>query len=97
MFFDIYAILILTIPIIFPTIEAMGFDPIWYGVIMVRVVEIGLITPPFGLNLFGLAGTVDVPVGTLYRGIIPFFIADILHVALLIAFPALCTFLPSIM
>jgi tripartite ATP-independent transporter DctM subunit len=97
MFFDIYAILILTIPIIFPTIEAMGFDPIWYGVIMVRVVEIGLITPPFGLNLFGLAGTVDVPVGTLYRGIIPFFIADILHVALLIAFPSLCTFLPSIM
>jgi len=95
MFFDIYAILILTIPIIFPTIEALGFDPIWYGVIMVRVVEIGLITPPFGINLFGLIGTVDTPVGTLYRGVIPFFIADILHVIMLIAFPALCTFLPS--
>lgn len=97
MFFDIYAILILTIPIIFPTIEAMGFHPIWYGVIMVRVIEIGLITPPFGINLFGLAGTVDVPVGTMYRGIIPFFIADILHVALLIAVPALSTWLPSLM
>jgi len=73
----------------------LGFDPIWYGVIMVRVVEIGLITPPFGINLFGLIGTVDVPASTLYRGVIPFFIADLLHVALLIAFPTLCTFLPS--
>ncbi|MBW1791692.1 MAG: TRAP transporter large permease subunit [Deltaproteobacteria bacterium] len=97
MFFDIYAILILTIPIIFPTIEALGFDPIWYGVIMVRVVEIGLITPPFGINLFGLAGTVDIPVGTLYRGIIPFFLADLLHVILLIAVPSLCTFIPRMM
>ena len=96
-FLDIYAILILTIPIIFPTIEAMGFHPLWYGVIMVRVIEIGLITPPFGINLFGLAGTVDVPVGTMYRGIIPFFIADILHVALLIAVPLLSTFLPEMM
>ena len=97
MFFDIYAILILTIPVLFPTIEAMGFHPIWYGVIMVRIIEIGLITPPFGINLFGLAGTVDVPVGTMYRGIIPFFIADICHVALLVAVPALSTFLPSLM
>jgi C4-dicarboxylate transporter DctM subunit len=97
MFFDIYAMLILTIPVIFPTIQAMGFDPIWYGVIMVRVIEIGLITPPFGINLFGLAGTVDVPVGTMYRGVVPFFIADILHVTLLIAVPALSTFLPNLM
>jgi len=97
MFFDIYAILILTIPIIFPTIEALGFDPIWYGVIMVRVVEIGLITPPFGINLFGLIGTIDVTASTLYRGVIPFFIADVLHVILLIAVPSLCTFIPSMM
>lgn len=97
MFFDIYAILILTIPIIYPTIIGLGFDPIWYGVIMVRVIEIGLITPPFGINLFGLAGTVDVPVGTMYRGIIPFFIADLCHVALLVAVPMLCTLLPSLM
>ena len=64
---------------------------------MVRVIEIGLITPPFGINLFGLAGVVDVPIGTLYRGVIPFFIADILHVALLVAVPSLSTFLPEIM
>ena len=97
MFFDIYAILILTIPIIFPTMTAVGFHPIWYGVIMVRIIEIGMVTPPFGINLFGLAGVVDVPVGTLYRGIIPFFIADLCHVALLIAVPALSTFLPELM
>jgi C4-dicarboxylate transporter DctM subunit len=97
MFFDIYAILILTIPILFPTIVALGFNPIWYGVIMVRVIEIGLITPPFGINLFGLAGIVDVPAGTMYRGIIPFVISDICHVALLIAIPSLSTFLPGLM
>ncbi len=97
MFFDIHSILILTIPIIFPTMTSLGFHPIWYGVLMVRIIEIGMVTPPFGINLFGLAGVVDVPVGTLYRGIIPFVIADLCHVALLIAVPALSTFLPDIM
>ena len=97
MFFDIFAVLILTIPILYPAVEAMGMDLIWYSVIMVRVIEIGMITPPFGVNLFGLAGSVDVPMGELYRGIIPFFIADCLHVALLVAFPILSTFLPSVM
>lgn len=97
MFFDIFAVLILTIPILYPAVEAMGMDLIWYSVIMVRVIEIVMITPPFGVNLFGLAGSVDVPMGELYRGIIPFFIADCLHVALLVAFPILSTFLPSVM
>ena len=97
MIFDIFAILVLTIPIIYPTMIALGFDPIWYAVIMVRVIEIGLITPPFGINLFGLAGTVDVPIATMYRGVMPFLLADFLHVALLIAVPSLATFLPEIM
>ena len=97
MVFDIFAILVLTIPIIYPTIIAIGFNPIWYAVIMVRVIEIGLVTPPFGLNLFGLAGTVDVPIGTIYRAVMPFLATDILHVALLIAVPSLSTFLPEIM
>ena len=95
MIFDIFAILVLTIPIIYPTMIALGFDPIWYAVIMVRVIEIGLISPPFGVNLFGLSGTVDVPIGTMYRGVLPFLAADILHVALLIAVPSLATFLPE--
>jgi C4-dicarboxylate transporter DctM subunit len=97
MIFDIFAILVLTIPIIYPTMMALGFDPIWYAVIMVRVIEIGLISPPFGVNLFGLAGTVDVPISTMYRGVMPFLAADILHIALLIAVPSLATFLPEMM
>ncbi|MDB4443936.1 TRAP transporter large permease subunit [bacterium] len=97
MFFDIFGMLILTVPLVFPMIEALGFDPIWYGVIMVKVAEIGCITPPFGINIFGLAAAVDAPVATMYRGVIPFFIADIIHVLVLIAFPSLCTFLPGLM
>jgi C4-dicarboxylate transporter DctM subunit len=97
MIFDIYAILILTLPIIFPTMIALGFSPIWYAVIMVRVIEVGLVSPPFGINLFGLAGVVDVPMGTLYRSVIPFIISDVLNIALLIAVPSLSTFLPDLM
>ena len=97
MIFDIHAIIILTVPILFPTMIELGFHPIWYGVIMVRIIEIGMITPPFGINLFGLAGVVDVPIGTLYKGVIPFFIADLCHVALLVAVPALSTFIPDMM
>lgn len=97
MVFDIMAIMVLTVPIIYPTIVALGFHPIWYGVIMVRVMEIGMITPPFGMNLFGLAGVVDTPMSTLYRGVIPFVITDMFHVALLVAVPSISTFLPEMM
>jgi C4-dicarboxylate transporter DctM subunit len=76
---------------------ALGFDPIWFGVVFVRVAEIGLITPPIGLNCFVIAGVTNLPVGTVFRGIIPFFIADILHVTLLIAVPQLSLFLPRLM
>ena len=97
MFFDIYAILILTIPIIYPTVDALGLNLIWYSVLMVRIIEIGMVTPPFGINLFGLAGVINVPLGILYRGIIPFVIADILNIALLAAFPILSLLLPRMM
>ena len=97
MVFDIFAILVLTIPVIYPMITSLGFDPIWYSVIMVRIVEIGLITPPFGINLFGLVGTINVPISVMYRGVVPFLIADFFHVALLIAVPGLSTFLPEFM
>ena len=98
MIFDIYAIIVMTTPIIFPTMEALGFHPVWFGVIMVRLMEMGEITPPFGFNLFALAGTIkDVQITDLYRGVIPFLIADVLHVALLIAVPVLSTFLPEMM
>ena len=65
----------------------------WWGVIMVRVMEIGMITPPFGINLFVLTKAIDLPIGTAYRGIAPFVIADFFHVALLIMFPQISLFL----
>lgn len=95
MFFDMYAVVILTTPILFPIMMDMGFDPVWWGVLMCRMIEIGMITPPFGINLFGLAASAEVPVATMYRGIIPFVIADIFIVATLVAFPILSTFIPN--
>ncbi|MFH1490589.1 MAG: TRAP transporter large permease subunit, partial [Pseudomonadota bacterium] len=92
------AIIVLTIPIIFPLIVDMGFHPVWFGIMTVRIVEIAQITPPVGMNVFiikGVAG--DVSLGTIYRGIIPFFIADIVHVMMLIIFPQVALFLPSLM
>ena len=97
MFFDVIAVLILTIPIMYPLMDELGFDLIWYSVLMVRIIEIGMITPPFGINLFILTGVINEPLGILYRGIIPFVIADFCHVALLVAVPALSTFLPRLM
>lgn len=97
MFLDAPSAMVLTLPILFPVILSLGFNPIWYGVIMVRVIEIGLVTPPFGMNVFVLAGVSDVPLGVIFRGIVPFVIADILHISLLVAFPAISLFLPSVM
>jgi len=97
MVMDIFAILILTLPILFPTMIALGFDPIWYGVIMVRLCEMGLYSPPFGMNLFGLAGAVNVPMGLIFRGVFPFLISDVVNLAILIAIPSISTFLPEIM
>lgn len=95
---DSLAMMLLTVPIFFPLIQALGFDPIWFGILVVRVCEIGLITPPVGLNVYIIRGVAkDVPMLTIFKGIAPFLIADILHVALLIALPELTLFLPGLM
>lgn len=92
------AMVILTIPIVFPLVVAQGFDPIWFGIITVRIFEIAQITPPVGMNVFIIKGVAkDVPLSDIYKGIIPFFIADIIHVSLLIAFPGIVMWLPSLM
>jgi len=92
------AIILLTVPIFFPVIVKLGFDPIWFGILVVRATEIGLLTPPVGLNVFVIKGVApDVPIGTIFRGIFPFLIADLCHVAILIAFPQIALFLPSMM
>jgi tripartite ATP-independent transporter DctM subunit len=97
MFFDVLSILILTIPILYPAIQAMGFDLIWYSVIMVRIIEMGEISPPFGINLFGLKGVIDAPLGQIYRGVIPFLIADVVSLIIFCCFPVLSTYLPYTM
>lgn len=93
---DCYAIMILTVPIIFPVIEALRFDPIWFGVLMVIVLEVGLITPPVGLNVFVLKSAApDVPMTTIFRGIWPFLVAAIVSIVILIAFPQIALYIPS--
>ena len=94
---DAFSIMIITVPILFPTVMALGFDPIWYGVLMISTVELGLITPPFGVAAFVVSGTTRVPMGIVFRGIVPFLLADLLVIALLIAFPSISLFLPSLM
>lgn len=95
---DSLAMMLLTVPIFFPLVLELGFNPIWFGILIVRVCEIGLITPPVGLNVYIIRGVAkDVPMHTIFRGIAPFLIADVLHVALLIALPQLSLFLPSLM
>ncbi|MBX6328145.1 MAG: TRAP transporter permease [Pseudolabrys sp.] len=93
---DAMAMIILTIPIIFPVIKTLGFDPIWFGVIIVMTVELGLIHPPVGMNVFVIKSVVkDVKLSTVFYGVIPFVITDIVRLGILIMFPILATWLPS--
>jgi tripartite ATP-independent transporter DctM subunit len=94
--FESLSMLLLTVPIFFPLVTGLGFDPIWFGIIVVVVTEISLITPPVGLNVFVLKGVVgDVSTGTIFRGVTPFWMVDILRLILLLAIPALVLFLPG--
>ncbi|OMH33586.1 TRAP transporter large permease [Motiliproteus sp. MSK22-1] len=97
-FMDALSMILLTLPFVYPLINSMGFDPIWFGVIMVSVVEVGLITPPVGMNLFViLASTPGLRLQTISRGIVAFLIADVMRLVLLISIPALSLWLPSVM
>lgn len=95
---DAMAMIILMIPILFPVVMALGFDPIWFGVIIVMTVELGLITPPIGMNVFVINALArDVSLPTIYRGVLPFVATDIVRLALLVAFPAIVLWLPNTM
>jgi len=84
------------VPIIFPVVTNLGFDPIWFGVIIVMTVELGLIHPPVGMNVFVIKSVVkDVSFATIFLGVIPFVITDLIRLAILIAFPVLATWLPQ--
>lgn len=97
-FMDELAMVLLTVPIFFPVSQTLGFDPIWFGVIIVVVCEAGMIAPPVGINVFVLASmTKDVPMKDIYIGILPFLWADVVLLILLMLFPDLALFLPRLM
>jgi C4-dicarboxylate transporter, DctM subunit len=93
---DALAMVILTIPIIFPVIVHLGFDPIWFGVIIVMTVELGLIHPPVGMIVFVIKSVVgDVSFSTIFKGVLPFIVTDLIRLVILIAFPIIALWLPS--
>jgi tripartite ATP-independent transporter DctM subunit len=93
---DAMAMIILTVPIIFPVIVHLGFDPIWFGVIIVMTVELGLIHPPVGMNVFVIKSVVkDVSFTTIFKGVLPFIVTDIVRLVILIAFPVIALWLPT--
>jgi len=93
---DAMAMIILTVPIVFPVIIQLGFDPIWFGVIIVMTVEIGLIHPPVGMNVFVIKSMVpELDFTTIFKGVLPFLLALIFTLIIIVAFPQMATFLPS--
>ena len=101
-FMDALAFVMLTVPVFFPLVSSLGYDPIWFGIIIVMVTEMGVITPPVGINVyvvFGVARSVigEIPLETIFKGIFPFLLAVIAGVIILIAFPQLILFLPNLM
>ena len=92
------SMILLTVPLFFPIVTGLGYDPVWFGILVVIVVEIGLITPPIGVNVFVLKSVVpDLATGTIFRGVTPFWIADVVRVAIVVAFPGVAMFLPELL
>ncbi len=96
-FLDATAMMVLTLPVIFPTIVELGFNPIWFGVISVLMMEAGLITPPLGLNIFIISGVAEVPMEVVFKGTFPFLLAIFVVVILVTVFPQIALFLSNIM
>src|SRR5690606_33264600 len=96
-FMDAMAMVTLIVPVIYPVVVNLGFDPIWFGVIVVIVAEMGVITPPVGVNVFVIKGIApDIPLEDIFRGIAPFLVALVILVAIVIAFPQVALWLPSL-
>lgn len=97
-FLDSISMILITVPVFLPIVEGLGYSPVWFGVFLVIVAEIGLITPPVGLNIFVIrAQAPDIPLSTIYRGILPFLVTHFVGIALLIAVPSLAIWLPSLL
>ena len=97
-FLEVMAIIFITTPVLFPAMMALGYDPVWYGILTMMVVEIGAVTPPIGMNIFVLAKQLkDVSAKQVFQGIIPFLAADFVRLFIIIAFPGLVLWLPSLL
>ncbi len=96
-FFEELSMILLTVPIFFPLVVGLGFDPIWFGIVIVMVVELGLISPPVGMNLFVVQNMLKTPIMTLWRWIMPFVVADCVRLCLVVLVPQIVLFLPGLM
>lgn len=97
-FIDSLALIMLTVPIFYPVITFLGYDPIWFGVVIVLITQIGVITPPIGINVYVVSGVArDVPLETIFKGVLPLLLALIIGTLLLIPFPQIALFLPGLM
>ncbi|MEX2367752.1 MAG: TRAP transporter large permease subunit, partial [Pseudohongiellaceae bacterium] len=95
---DPMAMIILMVPIVFPVIQSLGFDPIWFGILVVVAVEMGMITPPIGINCFIIRSVApDVSLGQIYKGVLPFVLSDFVRLGILLLFPWLVLVLPNSM
>ena len=92
---DQAAIIVLTVPVVLPVVTAIGYDPIWFGVIMVVTAEVGMVTPPIGLNGYVVARYTGMPVGEVFRGVVPHVIAHVGVIVLMVAFPEIILWAPS--
>jgi C4-dicarboxylate transporter, DctM subunit len=96
--FESFSALVITTPFVYPLVIGLGYDPLWWGILMVVMIEIGQITPPIGMNVFVVQGMArDVPMRTVFAGIVPFLYADIVRIGLLVFFPALTLWLPQVL
>ena len=93
---NILPMMMLTLPSLFPTVEALGFNGVWFGILCVILMECGMITPPIGMNVFVMSGLADVPMGTIFKGVLPFFLGMLLTALLVTIFPDLALFIPKI-
>jgi len=97
-FIDALALIMLTVPIFYPVVTHLGYDPLWFGVVIVLVTQIGVITPPVGINVYVVSGVArDVPLNIIFKGVVPLLIALIIGTLLLIPFPQIALFLPGLM
>jgi C4-dicarboxylate transporter DctM subunit len=94
--FDTVAAMVITLPFVLPIITNMGYHPLWWGILNVVIIETGMISPPIGLNVFVLQGITKVPLQVIYKGTVPFVLADIARIALLVLFPPLVLWLPGL-